>query len=436
MTAPFRIDVFECRGTAYDVGLQQAQQYLKTTRGRAFRRRRERRPFAFSFANARHTLETYAPNVWEELQGLADGLAIPMERAVAEFSNGRLRYPKRGCSSVLSAGVYARNYDYNVRRYDRTLIAVQAKGSHASIGFSERFTGRLDGMNEHGLCVGLHFVNEKIWRPGLVCTLIVRIVLDQCATTKEAIALLRRLPHGLGFNYSLMDAAGEAAVVEAAPDGIAVRQGEWLACTNHFQSDELQPKNRGDIKHSRNRLTPLEAWAGQHLASDDMFHALNASDSPAFHHGYTKGFGTLHTLVCEPAKRLRHVGSGGDATQVSVDARLWSSGTALGFSDLRGQLGGKTMPFDASRRVVADHKARSGRSGKTFTNADLAHAKFDGVSLARATFNNVNMASVRFDDINFADAVITENCNFRGMRIAGVSVEELLAAYRAKQSGS
>src|SRR5262249_54221237 len=156
--------------------------------------------------------------------------------AVAEYSNGRLRYPRRGCSAVMTGGLYGRNYDFDARRYDRLLIAAQAKGVHASVGFSDRFTGRVDGMNEHGLSVGLHMVSEKTWAPGLVCILIVRIVLDQCTTTREAVALLKRLPHGLCFNYSLIDAGGAAAVVEASPADVAVRDGARLACTNHFQS--------------------------------------------------------------------------------------------------------------------------------------------------------------------------------------------------------
>ena len=220
MTKPWRVDVLQCRGSAYDVGKQMAEGFRKTARGRAYGRRKERRPFAFSLRNAEAALKTWAPNIWEELHGLADGLAIPLERAVAEYSNGRLRYERRGCSAVMTAGLYGRNYDYDPRRYDRMLVATQAKGVHASIGFSDRFTGRVDGMNEHGLCVGLHMVSERTWKPGLVCILIVRMVLDQCATTREALALLRRVPHGLGFNYSLLDAGGAAAVVEASPAAI------------------------------------------------------------------------------------------------------------------------------------------------------------------------------------------------------------------------
>ena len=220
-----------------------AEGFLKTTRGATFHRRRGHQPFGFDLKDAQAALCTYAPNIWEELHGLADGLKIPLERAAAQYSNARLSFPKRGCSSVMTNAFYGRNYDYSPRRYDPTLVAVQPKGVHASLAFSDRFTGRVDGMNEHGLCVGLHFVNYRPVRPGLVCILIVRMVLDQCATTREAIRLLTRILTA-NPSLSLLDALGTAAVVEASPLTICVRDGRQLACTNHFQNLKLGRYNR------------------------------------------------------------------------------------------------------------------------------------------------------------------------------------------------
>ena len=46
----------------------------------------------------------------------------------------------------------------------------------------------------------------------------------------------------------------------------------------------------------------------------------------------------------------------------------------------------------------------------------------------------ISLAGARFDDIDFSNAVITSNCNFNGMRIAGVDVKELLASYAECQT--
>jgi hypothetical protein len=191
---------------------------------------------------------------------------------------------------------------------------------------------------------GQAFLRRKTVRlpsPGLTSVLLVRRVLDSCATTTEAIDLLRRIPHAMQNNYSLLDAGGVAAVVEAAPGAVAVRSGDWLACTNHFQSPQLSRLNRR-VAHSIGRLPPLEGWAVRELGAEQIFKALNFSASPAFHnYGNAQ---TLHTVVAEPAKRRLLIGIGGDAAaldedMLDVDFKLWVAGEDLAIKQLKGQLG-------------------------------------------------------------------------------------------------
>jgi predicted choloylglycine hydrolase len=207
-------------------------------------------------------------------------------------------------------------------------------------------------MNEHGLMIGLHQVRKSPRFPGLSADLIVRMILDQCATTAEAVARLRQLAHAMQYNYSLLDANGVASVVEAGAGTVAARTGAWLACTNHFQSALLRPLNdRRRVAHSQHRLPPLEAWASSRLSAEQMFTALNRSRSPAFFHGYLRGGGTLHTIVGEPAKRRVLIGVGGDAAaleedMLDVDFDRWLAGGDLLISHLEGQLGGMSKPVE------------------------------------------------------------------------------------------
>jgi predicted choloylglycine hydrolase len=294
----------------------------------------------------------FAPALWEELAGLADELGIAMERAAYWFGNDGLRPPIGACSAVMTAGVYGRNFDFRPRYYGARFILLQASGSYASIGSSHQLTGRLDRMNEHGLMIGLHRVKKSPRFSGLSADLIVRMILDQCSTTKEAVAMLRQIPHAMQYNYSLLDAAGIAAVIEASPGAVAVRTGAWLACTNHFQSALLRPLNhRRRAAHSQQRLPPLEAWASGELSAEAMFTALNRSTSSAFHHGYAEGAGTLHTIVGEPAKKWLLIGIGGDAAALEEDMLdvsfdRWLAGEDLPISRLQGQFGGMAKPFE------------------------------------------------------------------------------------------
>ena len=350
----FPVEIVQCRGTPYEIGQAQAVAFATSARGRAFLRRKAfRLPWWFNVRIEQRAYATHAPALWEEIGGLADGLHIPMERAAYNFGNGGLRPPLGGCSAIMSGRVYGRNYDFRPRGYEARFAVVQPKGSYASIGSSHLLTGRLDGMNEHGLAIGLHLIKPRPTHPGLSCIVLVRLVLDQCATTAEAVALLRRLPHAMQYNYSLLDAKGVAAVVEAVPGSVAVRTGDWLACTNHFQSPLLRPLNHR-AAHSQQRLPPLERWAAQCLSAEQIFLAMNRSTSPAFHHGYRAGAGTLHTLVAEPARKRLLLGIGGDAAtldddMLDVDFTRWTSGEDLPLCRLQGQLGGTFKPFEWPR---------------------------------------------------------------------------------------
>jgi hypothetical protein len=252
----------------------------------------------------------------------------------------------------MTANVYGRNYDNMARYYAAQFTLLQASGSHASIGSTHELTGRLDGMNEHGLMIGLHRVRKHPRFPGLSPDLIVRMILDQCATTAEAVARLRQFPHAMQFNYSLLDANGVASVVEAGAGAFAARTGAWLACTNHFQSALLLPLNDCRFAwHSQRRLPPLEAWASGDLSAEQMFTALNRSTSPAFFHNYLRGAGTMHTVVGEPPRRRLLIGVGGDAAaleedMLDVNFDRWLAGEDLPISHLCGQLGGTAKPFE------------------------------------------------------------------------------------------
>jgi predicted choloylglycine hydrolase len=335
------VSFVQFRGTPYEIGRAQAGALAETRRGKAFLRTKVQMPSWFNIRSEERAFRAYAPDLLEEIGGIAEGLNIPMEQAVLYFGNDGLRMPTGGCSAIMGGGVYGRNYDFRPRGYEARFALVQARGSYANIGASHQLTGRLDGMNEHGLTIGLHLVNVRPRFPGLTSTLLVKRVLESCATSAEAIDLLRRLPHAMKYNYSLLDAGGVAAVVEAGAGAVMVRRGDWLACTNHFQSPQLGRLNRR-AAHSIGRLAPLENWAARELTAEQTFKALNFPASPAFHnYGNAQ---TLHTIVAEPAKRRFLIGIGGDAAaldedMLDVDFQLWAAGADLPIKHLKGQLG-------------------------------------------------------------------------------------------------
>jgi predicted choloylglycine hydrolase len=211
-----RVSILQCRGAPYEAGRAQARWFAATPKGRAFLRKKTiRLPWWLNLKTEERMFAKYAPALWEELVGLADELGISMERAALRFGNDGMRPPIGACSAAMTGAVYGRNYDNRPLYYSGQFTLLQMNRGYASIGSTHELTGRLDGMNEHGLMIGLHRIAKRPRFPGLSADLIVRLVLDQCATTAEAVTKLRELPHAMQYNYSVLDAKGAAAVVEA-----------------------------------------------------------------------------------------------------------------------------------------------------------------------------------------------------------------------------
>lgn len=64
------------------------------------------------------------------------------------------------------------------------------------------------------------------------------------------------------------------------------------------------------------------------------------------------------------------------------------------------------------------------------TDRSLRDASFTNVDLAAATFTDVNLRGARFTDVDLRDVAVAD-ANLAGMRINGILVSELLAAYGA-----
>ena len=135
---PFRVNVVQFRGSPYEVGRAQAHAFAATAKGRAFLRRPTiARPAWFDVRNDERLFAKISPALWAEIGGIADGLGISLDKAAFCFGNHGWRTPTGGCSAVMGAGVYGRNYDYQPRHYGARLAAVQPRGSYASLGASE-----------------------------------------------------------------------------------------------------------------------------------------------------------------------------------------------------------------------------------------------------------------------------------------------------------
>lgn len=141
--------------------------------------------------------------------------------------------------------IFGRNYDffYSFKKYVESHLTCPKNG-YWSIGHSDIFIGREDGVNEKGLAISMRGVEGKLVKPGVSFCLALRYVLDNCANVKEAVKTLLDMRSSTAYNYLLADEKGDMAVVEASPEKAIARWPEesinFMVCTNHFLHPEMQ----------------------------------------------------------------------------------------------------------------------------------------------------------------------------------------------------
>ena len=124
--------------------------------------------------------------------------------------------------------VLIRNYDYSPLLCDG-LILHSAWNQRRVIGMADCMSGLLDGMNDDGLAVSLAFGGRRDVGEGFGVTLVLRYVLESCATVPEAVAALRRVPVQVAYNIPLLDRDSNHATVQLAPDS-SFRYYDYESC--------------------------------------------------------------------------------------------------------------------------------------------------------------------------------------------------------------
>jgi predicted choloylglycine hydrolase len=191
------------------------------------------------------------PEVLEEIAGFADACHTSHEQLAAfMFSIGAFK-PEPMCSAFAAASgsdpLFGRNYDfyYSFKRYTESYLTCPKNG-YWSLGDSDVFIGREDGVNEKGLAVAITGVADTVIEPGISFVLAARCVLDKCANVEEAVKTLSDAHHSANMNFLLADREGGMAVVEASADRVKVRKPEegdsFIVCTNHFVHPEMQDR--------------------------------------------------------------------------------------------------------------------------------------------------------------------------------------------------
>ncbi|OZT14571.1 peptidase C45 [Priestia aryabhattai] len=337
MLSNFEVDIIQLRTTPYKIGYNLGKYLKDKTLLTVFSN------LTKPEINMNHLHDVFSwvsPNLLEELQGLSEGLQLPYKKVAAMFSGYDVpKLTNMGCSTFVDHQYYVRNYDFSPEIYDGLLLLLSSKNVLASCGYSLQVIGRHDGVNESGLAIGLHFVNNEEYQEGIAAWTSVRMVLDTCTCTEEAIDLLKEIPHAACYNFSLGDSYGSYAAVEVSPEKVLVRrESSFISCVNHFQNPDMKKKNRANIEGSLNRNEYIYSLKSQNLSMKEAFHKFSDKNSPLFFTDYDNLFGTLHTFAYSFEEKTLTTDVAQGNKDLTINFEEWVKGTNIKESKLNGHI--------------------------------------------------------------------------------------------------
>ena len=153
--------------------------------------------------------------------------------------------------------------------------------------------GLLDGMNEDGLSVSLTFGGRRVLGDGFGIPIVLRYLLETCATVEEARVTLARLPYSLSHNLTLTDRSGAVLTAYLSPDREPIFR-PFPAATNHQGIVEWPEQARATRTIEREQ-TIVRLLDEPSVDADGFVDAFLRT--PLFSTAYAHGFGTLYTAV-------------------------------------------------------------------------------------------------------------------------------------------
>lgn len=262
--------------------------------------------------------DQYCPGLLDEIRGFADSTHVTFTDIMMFYSYETIHDVHCSHFAVGTEGkeklIMGRSYEF-VWGEDPLLIETHISGHAASIGFAAQLFGRIDGMNEYGVCVTTAGgnVSKKLTMQGFVFILSVRAILERCRTVEEAIQLLMELPNADARSYIISDTTGKAVLVECIGDKKSYQilsketDKRYVCEANHFTLPNMEECNANIAMHSRQCYDIMHETIRNHIDSFTVNTAKELLSKPIPHGcccpSYIEGFGTMWSVIFLPIKK-------------------------------------------------------------------------------------------------------------------------------------
>ena len=258
-------------------------------------------------------VEAHAPELLEEVEGLAIGAELQFEEALfLQVASELDRAAEEGCSAIGSANpeagpLVAQNWDTDPGYLGKEVVVHLTPDDRPPLMmFTPAGVIGYIGLNAHGVGHANNTVHFGSREPGLTGYFITRKLLG-FSTVREGLDWLGEVPLGSVASYMLGDASGAIVDIELSGGSFREIERTLQAHTNHYLRAPLT-SDAGGLQamvmkpDSLDRLGRLEEL----LATGDEDEVLLALRD---HDGFPRS-------VC------RHEGAGGTVTTASVVLRL------------------------------------------------------------------------------------------------------------------
>jgi isopenicillin-N N-acyltransferase-like protein len=219
----------------------------------------------------RRPIAGYAPHLWEEMRGIAQGAGVSEDEILALNCRTELlsaqAVPFRldgECTALFVAPeaaadghvFVAQNWDWSdVLRGGAVLLRVVHPGHPTVLTLTEAGMVGQIGFNSAGVGVCTNFLRADHRRVGVPFHVILRAALDAPRFDAAISAVCRAVRADAG-NYLLAHADGEAINLEATSSEVGFQhpQDGWLVHTNHFLTPRLQAGDTGVVESASTLL--------------------------------------------------------------------------------------------------------------------------------------------------------------------------------------
>ncbi|MFO7881913.1 MAG: C45 family autoproteolytic acyltransferase/hydrolase [Kosmotogaceae bacterium] len=288
------IFLMHCKGTPYEIGVQQAylSQYLgeisgdEPTRLDPFMQEHKGieklewffNEFYYNFKMGPEIIRNISQEYLEEIQGFADTIAPDDEQMYQSLirSNAFQELTLTGCTSFAfwdkatrsKTLLHARNLDIMDlgELADFAFISIiepQNGFPFITVQYPTQ-VGLLHGMNSQGLVVTVNFSiarDKNTTLDGICWPFLVREIIQYDSTLDEAIERIKRAPKTIGLNIMISDSKeNKAVVLEVTANEYIVRESDnnYIYAANRYLTEYMRNFQSGTYSQSKEREERLE----------------------------------------------------------------------------------------------------------------------------------------------------------------------------------